>query len=52
MNPLACEANVTEAWFVPHFPARDDSPYEMSMYRAWVRYMSYEDDMTECGPPE
>lgn len=42
MNSLACEAEVTDSWFVPHFLPREDRPYEVAMSRSWIKYMSYE----------
>lgn len=40
---LACEIPVTDSWFIPHFPARTDRPYEMAMQKTWKQVMSYED---------
>ncbi len=48
MRVSVCEVEVTDAWFVPHFLPREDKPYEMAMYHAWIRYMSYEGHF-HCG---
>ncbi len=42
-NPLPCDVAVTAEWLTPHFPPREDKPYELAMSRAWISYMTYED---------
>lgn len=37
------EVEVTDDWYIPHFPARSTHPLEMAMVRHWKEYMSYED---------
>jgi hypothetical protein len=37
------EVEVTDEWFVPHFPARIDYPLEMAMVKHWKEYMLYQD---------
>lgn len=39
---------VTDEWFTPHFPPREDRPLEIAMLQAWKEHMEYEDEHA-CG---
>lgn len=42
--PYVDEVKVTDMWFVPHFPPREDRLLEMTMLTLWKEYMKYEDN--------